>query len=307
MSTDPREPNEGIEPLTNRRTFELYLRDQTLRPYLLAALGSLAMIFLVLFLGGSDTGAVMVLLFGMASLLFRWSAGPPLLLVMLLYFQLFPFGIPDFSMLVDNRLEVKQTHFRVEHVIMVMSVLVFFRSIYRIIGLTYRSMPFESTIQRKGEYPTRRPLAHIKPSEIAWMIGGAAAIVIAGQLTWWVVNNLEYAPTNGGFPLRWVDTESTSRYFQRRHGPGEFTPGANRFFVMVGTTFFGLLFLRLAFGYWRMRAMSAAEGAVVLADTSWSESHRERVRVEKWRIWGRARAKEQAKKQARRARTSGKA
>ncbi len=53
--------------------------------------------------------------------------------------------------------------------------------------------------------------------------------------------------------------------------------------------------MRLVFGYWRMRMMTAAEGAMVMTDTSWAESHRERVRVEKWRIWGRDRAAEQAK------------
>ena len=68
---------------------------------------------------------------------------------------------------------------------------------------------------------------------------------------------------------------------------------------MLGALFFGFLLVRLVFGYWRLRTMTAAEGAMVAADTSWAESHRERVRVEKWRIWGRQRAAEQAKKEAR--------
>ncbi len=46
------------------------------------------------------------------------------------------------------------------------------------------------------------------------------------------------------------------------------------------------------FGYWRLRvSMNAREGAMMLTDMSWSESHRERTRIEKWRIWGRDKAK----------------
>lgn len=293
------EPKDPREPLTQREVFELYLRDRALRPYVFAALGSLAMVFLVMFLGGSDVGAVVVTLSGLATVLFRWVAGPPLLIVMLLYFHLFPFGLPDPFGLYDNPLEVKQTHFRVEHMILVMAVLVYVRSAYRLFGLTHQSMPSETLFRPKGEHPTRRPLSHIDPSEIAWMVGGAAALVVLGQIVWWLVNAVEYAPADGEFPLRWADAESPARYRRGGRGPGEFRPGAHRFFVMVGGLVFGFLLLRLVFGYWRLRAMGAAEGAMRLADTSWSESHRERVRVEKWRIWGRERAGERAKKEAR--------
>lgn len=49
--------------------------------------------------------------------------------------------------------------------------------------------------------------------------------------------------------------------------------------------------------------LNAAEGAMITTDTSWAESHRERVRVEKWRIWGREKVTEQARKAARAERT----
>ena len=62
------------EPLSQREVFEFLLRDQAARPFVIAAVGSLAMIFLVMFLAGSDIGAVMVVLFGLAC----WrSAGSP--------------------------------------------------------------------------------------------------------------------------------------------------------------------------------------------------------------------------------------
>jgi hypothetical protein len=221
------------------------------------------------------------------------------LLLFLAYFQLFPFGLPDVFGLFDNPLEIKQTHFRLADVILVMAVLVYVRSSYRVFGLTHQSMPFETLFRRKGEHPTRRPLWHVQPSEIAWMVGGAAALVIVGQLAWWLVNNVEFAPADEGFPLRWADAESFSRYRRGGREPGEFRPGMHRFFVTVGALFFGFLLVRLVFGYWRMRVMGAAEGAMMLSDTSWSESHRERARVEKWRTWGREREKARAKKEAR--------
>lgn len=291
----PREPKDHRQLLTQRDVFEFLLRDTILRPYVFAALGSLAMIFLVMFLNGSDIGAVIVVLFGLAIIIFRWIAGPPFLLLILFYFLLFPFGIPDVGLL-GNPLQVRNTHFRLVDVILVMAVLVYIRSTYRIFGLILQAVPFENVFRVRGEHPLRRPLSHIEPGEVLWMIGVTAALVILGQIVWWLVNSFEFTPGED-FPLRWAGN-SPARY--RRHDlePGEFTPGLNRFYITLGVLFFGFLIIRLVFGYWRLRTMNAGEGAMVLTDTSWSESHRERVRVEKWRIWGHEKAKEQAKKKA---------
>jgi hypothetical protein len=77
--------------------------------------------------------------------------------------------------------------------------------------------------------------------------------------------------------------------------PGGLNAGATRFVILVGLLFFGTLVARLVFGYWRLRMMGPAEGGMILLDGGWSETSRERQRVEKWRIWGRKRAEEQAK------------
>ncbi len=299
--TDERDEGDGKknpkEPLTQRETFEVYLRDTALRPYLIGALGALAMVFFVMFLGGSEIGAIIVALYGTAVLAFRWTAGPPFLLFILFYFFVFPFGVPEGG--VENPYEVRETHFRVADVILVMSVLVYLRCVYRVFGVVQQSMPFENVIRRKGDRPTRRPTGHIEPGEIAWLVAVAAGLALLGQGAWWLVNALEFVPTDDEFPVRWADAGSFARYRRGGRPPGEFGPGANRFFVMIGALFFGLLLVRLVFGYWRLRMMNAAEGAMVTADTSWAESHRERVRVEKWRIWGRQRAAERVKTQAR--------
>lgn len=307
MSTDARADRDDLDereekrdpkkPLTQRKVFELFLRDITVRPYLFGALGGLAMTFLVMFMSGSDIGGVLVVVLGLAALLLRWTAAPPFMLLIVVYFQVFPFFVPELGF--DDPYRIRETHFRVEDVVLVMSLLVYLRCTYRVFGIVHQSMPFENAIRRKGEYPTRRPTSHIDPTEIGWLVGISAALVIVGQLLWWLVNAIDFVPTGDGLPFRWADADDRYRYRRAGREPGEFGPAGSRFFVILGILFFGFLLVRLVFGYWRLRTMSAAEGAMTLTDTSWAASHRERVRVEKWRIWGRERAAEQERKRVR--------
>lgn len=293
-----REPKDAREPLTQREVFEFYLNDKAARPYLIGALGALAMLFLVMFLGGSDIGAVTVALFALATLAFRWTAGPPFTVLFLFYFSVFPYGLPVVDDLYSNPFEVRESHFRVADVVLVLAALVYLRCQYRIFGLVQQAMPFENVFRRKGDHPLRRPSAHVAPTEIAWLMGVAFALVLLGQFLWWLVNALEFVPTDDEFPVRWADPNSLARYRRGRREPGEYSAGASRFFIILGALFFGLLLVRLVFGYWRLRMMTAAEGATILTDTSWAESHRELVRMEKWRIWGRLRAVERRRRAA---------
>ncbi len=278
--------------LSLRQVFNILFRDKAARAYTFATLGALAMIFAIMFMNGSDVGGTLVVMFGTAALVLRWTAAPPFMLLIIAYFQLFPFGLPDLDL--APRTRVRDAHFLVSDMLIVLAVLVYLRSQYRVFGFIHQIMPAENVVRRKGEVPTRRPSAHIRPDEIAWLVGIAGGIVLVGQGAWWLVNALEFAPM-ADFPLRWAGPRPLAPG-TRTLPPGEFGPGQNRFFILLGGLFFGVLLLRLAFGYWQLRMMNAAEGAMVLTDTSWAESHRERVRVEKWRIWGRTRAAEQAKK-----------
>lgn len=277
--------------LTQRQVIDVLFRERAARAYTFAALGGLAMTFVVMFMNGSDIGGVLVVLLGAAALVFRWTSVPPLLVLVVSYFQLFPFGLPDLDL--APQADVRTAHFIVADMVLVMAVLVYLRAQYRLFGLVHQIVPFENALRRKGDAPTRRPVAHVRPDEIAWLAGIAAGLVLVGQGAWWLANTLEFVPLADGFPLRWAEAKSPFEY--RRPPPGEFRPGQNRFFVIAGALFFGTLLARGVFGYWRLRAMSAAEGAMVLADTSWAESHRERVRVEKWRVWGRDREKRKAR------------
>jgi hypothetical protein len=302
MSTDPRAPDRAEPvrteperdradarrekkpkqpPLSQREVFDLLLRDPVVRPYLYAALGALALVFLVMFDNGSDIGAVLVALLGIANLLFRWVSGPPFLLFVIAYFAVFPFGFPE-AEFADPR-KIPDNYFRIADLVLVLASLVYTRCAYRLFGLIHVAMPLENAYPRAEDAPPRRPPAHVAPTELVWMIGTALALL--GQGAWWAVNNVEFFPASGAFPFRWADDDP--RRFMRR-GPleaGEFTAGQTRFFVSLFVLFFGYLLLRLVFGYWRLRTMSAAEAASVCTDTAWAETHRERVRLEKWRLW----------------------
>jgi hypothetical protein len=283
-------------PLSQRELLELYRYAPAIRPYLFAALGALAMVFLVMFMSGSDIGAVILVIFGLATLLFRWWAAPPFFLFFLCYFQVFPFGFPDFDTLYNDPLHVRDSHFRIADVVLVFAVLVYLRCQYCIFGLVHQAMPFENVIRRRGDHPVRRPTSHIDPVELGWLLGTAAVLVAIGQVVWWLVNEIDFTPTEE-FPFRWADPDSLARYSRRaRREPGEYGAATSRFFVLMAVLFFGFLMVRLVFGYWRLRVMNAAEGATILTETNWTETHRERVRVEKWRLWSIQRAAEEKRK-----------
>jgi hypothetical protein len=295
-AADTAEPVDHRKPLTQRDVFELFRYDRTVRPYLFATLGALTMVFLVTLLGGggdvpgSDVGAVLILLLGVAGLAFRWPAGPPLIVFLVFYFSLFPFGLPDPNDLFGQSTRVRDSHFRVSDMVLGLAVLVYVRCQYRILGLIHQAVPFESPYRRRGEHPLRRPTGHLAAGELGWLLGTAVALVAVGQAVWWLVNALDYAPADEDFPFRWADTRSLTRYGKAPREPGEYAPGASRFYVILAALFFGYLLVRLVFGYWRLRVMSAAEAAMLLADANWGETHRERVRLENWRLWGLRRA-----------------
>jgi hypothetical protein len=101
------------------------------------------------------------------------------------------------------------------------------------------------------------------------------------------------------FPFEWVGADAMTPGVLSSSTPrGALSPSTTRFVLLVGMLFFGVLIARLVFGYWRLRAMAPEEGAMILLDGNWLETRRERSRLEKWRVWGRKRAEEQAKAEA---------
>src|SRR5262249_29554462 len=77
----PGEPGrtDGSAPLDLAGAFRVLFNDPDARGYTFAALGALAMIFLILFQQGSDIGGLLVVVIGVAGVLLRWVAAPAFL------------------------------------------------------------------------------------------------------------------------------------------------------------------------------------------------------------------------------------
>jgi hypothetical protein len=258
------------------------------RNYLFAGLAALAMVFVILFERGSDLGGLLVVVLGAAGLALRWSAAPPVFVLVLTYFLVFPLGVPDPVSL--GGFEIVESRFRVADLLLAFSVVAYLACQYRVLGLVYQAVPSDTRFPTKDEEPTRRPPALIRPGEIARLLWLTGAVVLAGQLAWLLVTSAEVVPGEV-FPLRLGSAARLYRSPDQRAGLSE--PAA-RFVVLAGLVFFPALLARLVFGYWRLKVMGPAEARMVVLDTAWNEARREHDRVEKWRARGRRRAAERA-------------
>jgi hypothetical protein len=275
---------DGSTPLNQRTVLTILFSDPAVRSYTYTALGSLAMIFLILFQQGSDLGGVLVVVFGLCGVLFHWRSAVPFVLLVITYFMWTPFGVPGDGF--ENRWEIEDNRFKAVNVMLVLAVLVYVTSQYRLFGLVHQAMAYEGKSRRKDEPPTRRPPSLIQPSELGVLFAVCVGLVLVGHVIWWLINVIEVVPTEG-FPLRMGDGE---RRTVRVDVPGGLPPGLTRFVLLIGLLFFSFLMGRLVFGYWRLRTMGPLEAGMLLADYGWAEVCRERSRLEKWRVWGRRRA-----------------
>lgn len=261
--------------------------DPGVRNYLFAGLGALAMVFVILFALTGPIGAGLVVVLGVAGLLLRWPASPLLVLLVLLWFLVFPGGIPPGY---ENRFEITDGRFRVADVILTFSVVVYIVCHYRLYGLSAQAFPADGP-PRKGDTPYRRPPDSIRPGEIGRLLAVVGGVVIAGQLVWFFVTNVEADP--GAFvPIKPLEERPV---YSRSEPPGSLRPWVSRFVILTGMIFFTALIARLAFGYWRLRNMGAAEAGMILQDGGWDETRRELVRIETWQAAAKKREADRAK------------
>jgi hypothetical protein len=258
--------------------------DPAVRNYLFTGLAALAMVFVVLFQRGTDLGGLLLITLGAAGMVLRWPGAPLFFLLVLFWFLIFPFGIPDAY---HNPSEIIEGRFRPEDLVIVASVVIYMMCHYRLYGLTAQALPFENRFPRKDDKPSRRPVALIAPGEMARMLYLAGAVVLAGQLVWIFATHTQVL-VRGGISFRFAAPEPTSA-----RPAGDLSAETTRFILLTGLLFFGTVLARLVFGYWRLRQMSPAEGRMILNDASWDETRRERARVENWRAWGREKQRDE--------------
>lgn len=260
------------------------------RTYVVAGLAALAMLFMFLFQEGGPVGAALLTVIGIAGLILRWPAAPGLVLLVLGWFLLFPFGVPDAY---ERRWEIDEAHFRVMDLVLVAAAVVYIACQYRVLALAQQSMPPEAGMRRRGEKPARRPPGLVRRGEFIRLLYLVAGTVIVGQLVWWVATSIE-VDAGESIPFRWADTSRSLSSRREPIPPGARSPEATRFMALAGFVIFTALLGRLVFGYWRLRAMGPAEAALVVQDAGWNEARREPDRIEKWRAAARKRAQRAA-------------
>jgi len=287
---DPPPPSDGdgaeegeVPPPPDPDTLRGMFENPATRNYLFAGFAALAMVFVVMLQQASDIGGLMLVLLGAAGMVFRWPAAPLLFLLLMLWFLIFPFGIPDPD---SMPLEFDAGTLRVADMLLAFSVVVYLAAHYRVYGLTTQAVPFDQRFPRKGEKPLRRPTDLVDDGELPRLLYLTAGVVLAGQLAWVFLTSFE-VDVLGDFPL----LVSEGRPGGRGQRTADMSPAMTRFILATGLLFFGTLLARLVFGYWRLRRMTPAEGGMILQDANWDETRRERVRVERWRKWAKDKAK----------------
>lgn len=256
--------------------------DPAVRNYLFVGLGALVMIFMVLLQQGSDIGGLGFLMVGTVGLIFRWPTVPPFLLLWLLWFLAFPFGLPP---IYENPYELGNGTLRIADVLLAFSLVVYISVHYRLYGLTMQAVALEERALRgKKPKPTKRPASLIRSGEVARLIYLSVGVVLAGQFLWLLATSLEI-DVNADFPIKWAKQRLTGQ----KRLPEELYLWHTRLLILLGIGFLGTLLARLVFGYWKLRILSAAEGGMMIQDAGWDETRREQTRVEKWRIWSKDR------------------
>jgi hypothetical protein len=286
MSTDgqplPYEEVEPAAPPAPINSIRGMIQDPAARNYLIAGAAALGMIFLILMNNGSDIGGVLLFVLGAGGMLLRWPAVPSFFLLILLYFLVFPFGDPTSAY--PSLFELRSGRFRVADVLLVFSVVVYLACHYRIHGIAANGLPYEA---RRYNKHARRPTYLVRKGEIPRFLYVAGGVVLAGQFFWLLATSVD-ADFTANFPFF---VASDDELYTRRRDRRLLDLWQLRMLIVFGIGFFGILLARLVFGYWRLRLMSAAEGGLALQEANWSETHRERVRIEKWRQWQKEREK----------------
>ncbi|HUR55467.1 MAG TPA: hypothetical protein VMZ71_15135, partial [Gemmataceae bacterium] len=138
-------PTKGT--LTSAEATRLLFRDPGVRNYLFASLAGLVLVFVVLFQRGADIGGLLAVMIGVAGLILRWSAAPPMFILIVTYFVVFPFGTPELGY--ASRYEIEDNRFNFSDLLLVGAALVYLACQYRVLGLVQQALPHEMKLPRK--------------------------------------------------------------------------------------------------------------------------------------------------------------
>ncbi len=239
------------------------------RLYQVICFTALGVIFLVQWQQGFLLENLLLAAVGALGTLLRLR-GTPLLVLLVLA------GTYFMRQLTWGRLGLAPAAFQVNDVLLCGGLLAFVMGHYRLQGLTLNVVPLDPR-RRRGRprwdwirlrrlpplQPQSRSPALVAPPEVARLILSLPLCALLAQVLW--------------LGLGW---------------PWEFLGIADRFsrLLLAGWVLgLGLLVLSGLYRFWRQRQLTAAEAAMFLQDTLWSETRREQRRLQRWLAWQRLR------------------
>ncbi len=253
-------------------------RDSASRNYLLLGLAAVVVVTAVMFVQGGPVAAIIPGAVAALGLTLRWTAMPIFFLVLLAWFLLFPFGVPE----VERRFnDVYGSHLRILDIALVGGVLTYFVAQFRLLSLVHQSMPYDrpNRLRKKSDKPTRRPESNVAVGEVVRLFVTAGICVLIGQIAWFLIAE----PKIDVRQLPPFDFSEIGN--PRRMRNPAISHELTRFLLFTGLSAVFAFGFGLVFNYWRLRRLSRDEARLLLVDTEWSESRRELNRQEKWRVW----------------------
>ena len=242
---------------------------------------AVAILFGGMFLRGHFYGAVIPAACAVLGLLFRWTGMPILAVLTLAYFLVFPTGLPADAV---RSADVRTSAFGVIDSVLVLAVLGYLATQYRLFSLTGPAKPYDLPKYARREGDDRRSAEAVREAELPPLGAGLVVAVFAGQFVWMLATVLE--PTFEGFPPVRLVPEG-KLIFAGRATPSVASGPVSRFLMVAGLFAMVLLPISFAFWYWRLATLRADEANLLLRDTQWADARREMARQETWRAWGR--------------------
>ena len=246
---------------------------QRLRPpaalnYLVLTGAGLLVYGLIMMARGNDAGALLAVLLAIPGILARWTAAPVLVLLLTAYLMIDPGFINLIGWITGSPWFFPRPvgGFDLEDVLLAAGLLAYTIGHYRLTSMVHQGMPTESTAQRASDpaNPPRRPPDLVGPDELQHTLLAAGGCLIAGQLAWTILAQVEKA----GRPRL-----------------SEFSAGSARLILVVWVTGLALMLVSAVLVYLRGNRMTGAEAALVLRDEFFQEERRETDRLQRWRKW----------------------
>ena len=276
---DPPDANAKAVPNAYREM----IANPAARTYLMIAGGGLLVTILTLFLIGSLFAAVLLLIVGVCGLVLRWTAMPPIFVLLVSYFSYAPLGLPfDFS----SFSEIPGSYFRFLDGVLIGAALVYLIGQYRFYSVVHVGMPFDANkfFVKPGAKPTVRPAESPRDRELWLLFARVGLCVLAGQLLWLAVTYLR-VDFDKVPPLTIAEPSDGYRRSSAPVAEMAVQEPASRFLLATGFFLAIAISARFAFWYWGLLLLGRDQARMIVVDVQWNEDRREMNRQEKWRGW----------------------